>query len=123
MGYAAAAGVTAEIVRALGRGGIAKGTFLNVNVPPLPRERLQGLRIVRQDMRAPVDFFRKIVTPEGRTAYRPGWKHLEPAAEGTDIWAVRKGFVAVSVFGFDQSAAAPPAASLALRRLERLSFR
>jgi 5'-nucleotidase len=120
MGYGPAAAVTAEIIRAIGRDGIAAGTFLNVNVPPLPRERLKGLRIVRQDMRAPVDFFRKIVTPEGRTAYWPGWKHLEPAGEGTDIWAVRNGFVSVSVFGFDQSAAAPPSASLALRRLERL---
>jgi 5'-nucleotidase len=123
MGYAGAAGVTAEIVRALGRDGIARGTFLNINIPPLPPERLKGLQIVRQDLRAPVDFFRRIVTPEGRTAYWPGWKHLEPAGEGTDIWAVRNGFVAVSVFGFDQSAAAPPSASLALRRLERLSFR
>ena len=87
---------------------------------PLPRDRLKGLRIVRQDMRAPVDFFRKIVTPEGRNAYWPGWRHLEPAGEGTDIWAVRNGFVSVSVFGFDQSAAAPPDASLGLRRLERL---
>jgi 5'-nucleotidase len=119
-GYGVAADVTAEIVRALGRDGIAPGTFLNINIPPLPRERLKGLRIVRQDMRAPVDFFRKIVTPEGRTAYWPGWRHLEPAGEGTDIWAVRNGFVSVSVFGFDQTAAAPPAASLALRRLERL---
>ena len=118
--FGTAAGVAADIVRAVGRNGIAQGTFLNVNVPPLPRERLRGLRIARQDMRAPVDFFKKTVTPEGLTAYWPGWRHLEPAGEGTDIWAVRNGFVSVSVFGFDQSAAAPPAASLALRRLERL---
>jgi 5'/3'-nucleotidase len=122
MDYGTAAAVTAGIVRALGKDGIPPGTFLNVNVPPLARQRLRGLRITRQDMRAPVDFFKKTVSPDGLTEFRPGWRHLEPAGEGTDIWAVRNGYVSVSVFGFDQSAAAPPAASLALKRLERLSF-
>lgn len=121
--YGTAAAVAAEIVRALGRDGIVRGTFLNVNVPPLPRERLRGARITRQDTRAPVDFFKKTVSPDGRTEYLPGWRHLEPAGKDTDIWAVRNGYVSVSVLGFDQSAAAPPAAARALKRLERLSFR
>jgi 5'-nucleotidase len=115
--YATAAAVTVDIVRALGRNGIAPGTFLNVNVPALPRESLRGVQITRQDMRAPIDFFEKTVSPEGATEYKPGWAHLEPEGEGTDIWAVRNGYVSVSVFGFDQSAAAPPAARLALERL------
>jgi 5'-nucleotidase len=122
-GFRTAAEVTAEIVRALGRDGLSRKTFLNVNVPPLPRERLKGLRITRQDMRPPLELFKKVEHPDGRTEYLPGWKHLEPAGEKTDIWAVRNGFVSVSVFGFDQSASAAPAATLRLRRLERLSFR
>lgn len=121
-GFRTAAEVTAAIVRALGRDGLAPATFLNVNVPPLPKERLKGLRITRQDTRAPIEFFKKAERPDGGTEYLPGWKHLEPAGEGTDIWAVRNGYVSVSVFGFEQSAAAPPAASLRLRRLESLSF-
>jgi 5'-nucleotidase len=116
--YAAAAAVTATIVRALGTDGIAKGTFLNVNVPALPRESLRGLRITRQDTRAPIDFFETSVSPEGLTEYKPGWKHLGPAGKDTDIWAVRNGYVSVSVFGIDQSAAAAPAAALSLKRLE-----
>ncbi|HPW17170.1 MAG TPA: 5'/3'-nucleotidase SurE [Candidatus Aminicenantes bacterium] len=121
--YGTAAAVTAAIVRALGRDGIAPGAFLNVNVPPLPLDRLRGLRITRQDTRAPVDFFEKAASPGGRTEYLPGWRHLEPAGEATDIWAVRNGYVSVSVFGIDQTAAAPPAASLALRRLESLPLK
>lgn len=123
MDYGTAAAVVAGIVRALGRDGIGRGTFLNVNVPPLPPDRLRGLRVTRQDTRAPVDIFKKIELPDGRIEYLPGWKHLEPAGEDTDIWAVRNGFVSVSVFGFDQSAAVAPAAALSLKRLERLSFR
>lgn len=116
--FAVAADVAVEIVRALGRDGIAPGTFLNVNVPALPRKRLRGVRITAQDTRAPIDFFEKTVSPEGAAEYKPGWTHLEPAGEGTDIWAVRNGYVSVSVFGFDQSAAAPPGARLALDRLK-----
>jgi 5'-nucleotidase len=122
--YAAAAGILADIVRALGRNGIAKGTFLNINIPDLPKESIRGVRITRQDTRAPIDLFEKIVTPEGTTEYKPSWKHLEPAGEDTDIWAVRNGYVSVSVFGIDQSAAAAPAAALSLKRLEsRIDFR
>lgn len=116
--YAAAAGITADIVRALGRNGIAKGTFLNVNIPDLTKGSIRGVRITRQDTRAPIDLFEKLVTSEGTTEYMPSWKHLEPAGEDTDIWAVRNGYVSVSVFGLDQSAAAAPAAALALKRLE-----
>lgn len=123
MDFGAAGAITAAIVRAVGRDGLVAGTLLNVNVPPLPLERIRGLRITRQDLRAPVDLFRKTVLADGVTEYRPGWRHLEPDREGTDIWAVRNGYVSVSVFGIDQSAAAPPAASLALKRLERLSLR
>ena len=57
------------------------------------------------------------------TEYRPRWEHLEPSGADTDIWAVRNGYVSVSVFGFDQTAAAPPAAALALKRLESILFR
>jgi len=123
MDFGTAGAVAAAIVRAVGRDGIAEGTLLNVNVPPLPLERLKGLRITRQDMRGPVEFFVKTVLADGLTEYKPGWKHLDPAEEGTDIWAVRNGFVSVSVFGIDQSAAARPAASLSLQGLERLKFR
>jgi 5'-nucleotidase len=123
MDYRAAATVAAAVVRALGRNGIARGTFLNINVPALPLELLRGVRVTRQDMRAPIDFFEKEVVPDGSAIYRPRWEHLEPGAEGTDIWAVRNGYVSVSVFGFDQSAAAPPAAALALKRLESLRIR
>jgi 5'-nucleotidase len=119
-GYETAASVTATIVRALGRSGIARGTFLNVNVPGLPPERLRGIRITRQDTRAPVDFFEKWVGLDGSMEYRPRWEHLPPGAEGTDIRAVRGGYVSVSIFGFDQSAAAPPAAAVALKRLESI---
>ncbi len=123
MDYAVAAGILADIVRALGRNGIGKGVFLNVNFPNLPKESIRGVRITRQDTRAPIDFFERSVTPEGTTLYQPSWKHLEPAGEDTDIWAVRNAYVSVSVFGIDQSAAVSATARKSLRRLEKLTWK
>ena len=120
MDYTVAAGVLADIVRALGRNGIGKGTFLNVNIPDLPKESIRGVRITSQDTRAPINLFERSVTPEGATVYKPSWKHLEPAGKDTDIWALRNGYVSVSVFGIDQSAATDPRV---LKRLEKLSWR
>lgn len=123
MDFRPAAALAAGIVKALGPEGIARGTYLNVNVPPLPRERWLGIRLTRQDMRAPVDRFERTVSPEGLVEYVPSWTHLEPAGEGTDIWAVRNGYVSVSVFGFDQSAAVPPGVVTSLMRLESLPIK
>ncbi|MBE3130928.1 MAG: 5'/3'-nucleotidase SurE [Acidobacteria bacterium] len=118
MDYKAAAGIMADIVRAVGKDGIPKGAFLNVNIPGLPRESIRGVRITKQDTRAPLEFFEKTVSPEGATEYKPSWKHHEPAGEDTDIWAVRNGYVSISVLGFDQSAAAGATARKSLKRLE-----
>ncbi|MCX6568850.1 MAG: 5'/3'-nucleotidase SurE [Candidatus Aminicenantes bacterium] len=123
MDYKEAAAITAAIVRAVGKDGMPKGTFLNINVPALTRDKIKGVRITRQDTRAPANLFEKSVTPEGATEYKPSWKHLEPAGEDTDIWAVRNGYVSVSIFGIDQSAAAGATARKSLERLEKLTWK
>lgn len=120
MDYTAAAGIMADIVRTVGRDGIPNGTFLNVNIPALSLDKIKGVRITRQDTRAPIEFFEKTVSPEGATEYKPSWKHHEPAGEDTDIWALRNGYVSISVFGFDQSAAAGATARKSLKRLESI---
>jgi 5'-nucleotidase len=123
MDYGTAAAVVAEIIRALGPDGIARGAYLNVNIPPLTRDAIRGIRLTRQDTRAPLDHFEKAVAPDGTIEFRPRWEHLEPGEPGTDIWAVRNGYVSVSVFGFDQSAAVPPGVFTALKRLESLRLK
>jgi 5'-nucleotidase len=115
MDFRVAARIVADFVRQLGPDGVARGTFLNVNVPSLPADRIKGVRITRQDTRAPMNLFEKTVGSEGETEYLPSWKHLEPDDEGTDIWAVRNGYVSVSILGYDQSAAAGRAGRRALK--------
>ena len=124
MDYGPAAAAAVEIVRALGTDGFPPGTFLNVNVPAgAPREAFRGIRVTRQDTRAPVDYFDKTVLADGSIDYSPHWTHLEPGARDTDIWAVRNGYISISIFGFDQSAAVAPGVFTALKRLESLPMR
>lgn len=123
MDYKTAAGITADIVRALGKKGVPQGTFLNVNIPSLPPDRIKGVRISRQDTRPPLELFERTAGGEGAEEYKPAWKHLEPAGEDTDIWALRNGYVSVSVFVIDQSAAAGPAATRSVKRLEKLAWK
>jgi 5'-nucleotidase len=120
MDYRAAAALAADIVRSVGKDGIPKGAFLNVNIPALAPDKIKGVRITRQDTRAPIELYEKTITAAGATEYKPSWKHHEPAGEDTDIWALRNGYVSVSVFGFDQSAAMDPRR---LRRLEKLAWK
>lgn len=120
MDYGAAAAIVADIVRAVGRNGIGKGAFLNVNIPALAPDKIKGVRITSQDTRAPLEFYERIASAEGVSEYKPSWKHHEPAGEGTDIWALRNGYISVSVFGFDQSAGTDPRP---LKRLEKLAWK
>ena len=123
MDYATAAGLVADIVRAVGKDGVPPGAFLNINVPALPPDRVKGIKITRQDTRAPLELFEQTVSADGAILYKPGWRHLEPAGDETDIWALRNGYISVSVFGYDQSAAAAPAAATSLKRLEKLAWK
>ncbi len=120
MDYPEAARIVADIVRAVGRDGLEKGMFLNINIPALPKEMIRGVLITKQDARAPYEFFDEI-GPGGETRiFKPSWKYLEPAGKDTDIWAVRNGYVSISVFGIDQSAGA---LRKNLRRLESLAWK
>ena len=123
MDYATAAGLVADIVRAVGKDGVPPGAFLNINVPALTPDRVKGIKITRQDTRAPLELFEQTVSADGAILYKPGWRHLEPAGDDTDIWALRNGYISVSVFGYDQSAAAAPAAATSLKRLEKLAWK
>ena len=123
MDYRTAAALAADIVRSVGRDGIPRGTFLNVNIPTLAPDKIKGVRITRQDTRAPIELYEKTITAAGATEYKPSWKHHVPAGKDTDIWALRNGYVSVSVFGYDQSAAVGATARKSLKRLEKLAWK
>jgi 5'-nucleotidase len=82
--------------------GLPPGTFLNVNVPPMPAGGYKGYMITTQAMaRGGEESFAEEKNPQGRTVYWNVWKEGGTAAEGTDMWAVANGWVSVTPMQVD----------------------
>ncbi|MGE0444367.1 MAG: 5'/3'-nucleotidase SurE [Vicinamibacterales bacterium] len=85
-------------------GGLPPFTFLNVNVPPMPEGGYKGYRVVSQAaVRAGEEAFVEAKHPGGRTLYWSTYKEGASAPEGTDVWAVNNGFVAVTAMRVGES--------------------
>jgi 5'-nucleotidase len=120
MDYAAAADFTAALVRELLRAGLERGLLLNVNVPALPRAAIRGILVTRLDSRPTVELFEKKDVRDGETEYWPSYQTLDAGPAGTDIWAVRNGYIAVTPLSLDQT---DPARLEPLKPLEKLAWK
>jgi 5'-nucleotidase len=88
-------------------GGLPPFTFLNVNIPPMPAGGYAGYRVTSQaQVRAGEEGFAEAKHPSGRTLYWSTYKEGASAPEGTDVWAVNNGFVAVTPMRVGESDAA-----------------
>lgn len=77
-------------------------TFLNVNVPNLPRNQIKGIKLTRQGRRVYSNDLQDIFSPRGEKHYwigggKPFWEH----GEDTDINAVENGYVSVTPIHLD----------------------
>lgn len=76
--------------------GLPAGTALNVNIPCLGSEELRGIRICNQAPARWTDSYERRVDPIGRPYWWLTGKFVCPdPPEGSDEWALRKGYVAV----------------------------
>lgn len=94
--------IAKEVVLKVLEVGMPDDTYLNVNIPNLPREEIRGFMLTRQGKRAYRERVLKLSDPSGRplywiTAEEFGW-HLE---EGTDYWAVYHGYVSITPLQLD----------------------
>ena len=103
MDYGAAADFVADLVGELQHKGFKPRVFLNINFPALPKERLKGVMLTRQDTRGSLEFYEKRVGPEGAVSYLPSYKHLEAGTEKTDVWALANGYISITPFQIDQT--------------------
>ncbi|PHX97911.1 MAG: 5'/3'-nucleotidase SurE [Gemmatimonadetes bacterium] len=77
-------------------------TLLNVNVPPIPAAEIRGVKLTRLGRRVFSDSIAKMQDPWGRPIYWIGGGSVTwTAGEGTDIDAVRAGFVSVTPLHLD----------------------
>jgi 5'-nucleotidase len=103
--YDTAARVARELVERLQRAPWRGAMLLNVNVPDLPYEALNGVRVTRLGKRHKAEPVIQARNPRGETIWwvgPPG--SAQDAAEDTDFWAVSNGFVSVTPLQIDLTA-------------------
>jgi 5'-nucleotidase len=97
-----AARVSAEIVRRFCDGGLPGPFLLNVNIPDLPYDLLQGMVCTRLGKRHPSEPVVKSVNPRGETIYWVGAAgEASDASPGTDFHATSQAKVSVTPLQID----------------------
>jgi 5'-nucleotidase len=103
--FGPAARCAARVVRRVIERGLPKNVLLNVNVPDLPEERIQGIRVTRQGLRVYHDLLDRRTDPRGRAYYWIGGGPPTGIPEdGTDFGALADGAVSVTPLHLDLTA-------------------
>lgn len=100
--YETAAKVACELIHHILREPLPAATILNVNVPDVPFEELQGYEVTRLGTRHRAAPTIKQIDPRGHTVYWVGPPGAEQdAGIGTDFYAIRQGKVSVTPLRID----------------------
>jgi 5'-nucleotidase len=100
--FETAAQIAVELVQHLCAVPLSADSILNVNVPDLPYDELQGIVATRLGHRHKAEPVVKDADPRGRPIYWVGPAGAEQdAGPGTDFHAVRNGFVSVTPLQVD----------------------
>jgi 5'-nucleotidase len=103
MDYEGAAAFIVKLVKEIMKKELKPGVFLNINIPALPKERIRGVLITRQDLRATIEYYEKKTDRVGKVYFERSFKRLDATSEKTDIWAIRNGYISVTPMQFDQT--------------------
>ena len=100
--YTTAASVAVELVQRFRKQPFKQPMLLNVNVPDLPFNELQGTEITRLGKRHKAEPVMKSLNPRGETVYWVGAAGLaQDAGEGTDFHAVANRCVSITPLQVD----------------------
>jgi len=94
--YAAAAAFVRQVVEMVRQDPLEPGVFLNVNVPAGTANALRGLQVTKQSRLTGTERFEEQKSPSGRRFFFSVWSEPTGDVEGTDVWAVEHGFVAIT---------------------------
>lgn len=103
--FSATAKIAARLARRVLAAGLPRDTFLNVNVPDLPSNQIQGVRLTRLGKRIYRDELVERQDPYGKNYY---WIGGQPPTgtieeEGTDVWAIAHQFVSITPVQMDMT--------------------
>jgi len=100
--YDTAAQVACDLVQQFQRKAFPVPVLLNVNVPDIPYDQIQGVRITRLGRRHKAEPVVRQQNPRGETVYWVGPAGAAAdAGEGTDFHAVANGYVSITPLQID----------------------
>jgi len=100
--FSGAAAVAKTLAKKVLEHGLPEGTLLSANIPPLPPEKLAGIKITRQGRGRYEESFEKRVDPTNRTYYwLGGTKLILDTDDDVDEVAISKNYVSVTPLKFD----------------------
>jgi 5'-nucleotidase len=103
--YSTAANVARRIAERVLEEGLQEGVLLNVNVPYLQENELQGYMITRQGLRLYRDALDRRIDPRGQPYYWIGGEAPTGVDEpGTDFGALQAGYVSITPLKLDLTA-------------------
>ena len=103
--FAPAARVARQVVQQVIEHGLPNNVLLNVNVPYLPTDQLQGISITRQGLRVYRDLLDRRTDPRGRPYYWIGGEAPTGIPEeGTDFGALAQRTVSITPLHLDLTA-------------------
>jgi 5'-nucleotidase len=103
MDYNTAAAFIASLIKDVIKLGLRGGTYLNVNIPALPKEKINGVLIVPLDSRAPLESYVKESSSDNEQVFLPTFAALPAGDVKTDVWAVKNGYIAISPISIDKT--------------------
>lgn len=100
--FETAARITVELVQHYGKTALKSPTLLNINVPDIPYEDIQGRSITRLGKRHKAEPVVQLKTPRGETVYWVGAAgQPNDGGEGTDFYAIAHNHVSISPIQVD----------------------
>jgi 5'-nucleotidase len=93
------------IARAVLNNGLPPGVLLNVNIPPVPEDKIKGIKVTKQGKSRWNDYFERRVDPQQREYYwLTGTMNSVEDDEDSDIRAIQENYVSVTPIQFDLTA-------------------
>lgn len=90
------------IAKAVLKYGLPPGVLLNVNIPPVPEEKIKGIKITKQGKSHWNDYFEKRVDPQQREYFwLTGTMDSLDEDEDSDIKAIHENYVSITPIQFD----------------------
>ena len=105
LNYDTASRMAEQVVNRAITVGVPQGILLNVNIPYLPAEQIQGFRATRQGLRVYQDRLDTRTDPRGKPYYWIGGEAPTGIPEdGTDVGALADGYVSITPLQLDLTA-------------------